>query len=163
VFVPSILWAFAVLFARTGDITGMKPFEHIHPLLETNLAFFSLLIYGAYYLMLDLVGGATILVELFLFWVSATHVAKHNENWLMIFIVVQVVSWAMQIGAHKVFEGRSPALLDNLAQAFLMAPFFVWLEILFFFGYKPQLHKDLDGIIGKEVLAYRQSLKNKAK
>jgi uncharacterized membrane protein YGL010W len=28
-------------------------------------------------------------------------------------------------------QGRAPALLDNLAQAFLMAPYFVLLEVLF--------------------------------
>lgn len=162
-FVPSILWAFALLAARTGDFLGLHLFDNVHPLMETNLAFFLLTIYGVYYLILDFIAGMTIAVELFLFWISATHVAKTNENWLTIFIVVQVVSWVMQIGAHKVFEGRSPALLDNLAQAFLMAPFFVWLEILFFFGYKPQLHSEVQKVIDKEVAVWKNSQKAKAR
>ncbi|RVW32033.1 hypothetical protein CK203_097416 [Vitis vinifera] len=36
-----------------------------------------------------------------------------------------------------IFEKRAPALLDNLAQAFLMAPFFVLLEALQASGYEP--------------------------
>lgn len=140
----------------------MHTFESISPLLEINGAFVGLAIYGAYYIALDFIGGLSIQLELFLFWTTATYVAKNFDNWLQIFTIVQIVSWAMQIGAHRIFEGRSPALLDNLAQAFLMAPFFVWLEILFFFGYKPELHKSLQTVIDKEVLAYQQS-KKKAK
>jgi uncharacterized membrane protein YGL010W len=36
-----------------------------------------------------------------------------------------VVSWLAQFVGHGVYEGRSPALLDNLFQAIFMAPFFV--------------------------------------
>ena len=41
------------------------------------------------------------------------------------------------------FEGRAPALLDNLVQAFLQAPFFVWLELLFKVGYRKELQEEL--------------------
>jgi 2-hydroxy fatty acid dioxygenase len=34
-----------------------------------------------------------------------------------------------QFVGHGVFEGRQPALLDNLFQAFFMAPIFVLLEV----------------------------------
>ena len=41
-----------------------------------------------------------------------------------------ILSWVFQVGiGHKIFEGRSPALLDSWQQAFVLAPFFVWLEV----------------------------------
>ena len=38
------------------------------------------------------------------------------------------------------FTGRAPALLDSWDQAFLTAPLFVLLEILFFFGYRKKFY-----------------------
>lgn len=66
-------------------------------------------------------------------------------------IGVHVVSWLVQFIGHGVFEGRAPALLDNLVQAIFLAPFFVWLEILFAFGYRPELKSRLDHAIEKEL------------
>ncbi|XP_022987514.1 uncharacterized endoplasmic reticulum membrane protein C16E8.02-like, partial [Cucurbita maxima] len=51
---------------------------------------------------------------------------------------VQLFCWTNQFIGHGVFEKRAPALLDNLAQVFLMAPFFVFLEVLqSLFKYEP--------------------------
>ena len=36
--------------------------------------------------------------------------------------------------------GRAPALFDSIDQAFITAPLFVFLEILFFFGYRKDFH-----------------------
>lgn len=41
----------------------------------------------------------------------------------------QAFCWVAQFVGHGVFEGRAPALLDNLFQAFFMAPVFVLLEV----------------------------------
>ncbi|CAH2036945.1 unnamed protein product [Thlaspi arvense] len=50
----------------------------------------------------------------------------------------QLLCWTGQFLGHGLFEKRAPALLDNLVQAFLMAPFFVLLEVLqSVFGYEP--------------------------
>lgn len=42
---------------------------------------------------------------------------------------IQVFCWVAQFVGHGVFEGRAPALLDNLVQALFMAPVFVLLEV----------------------------------
>ena len=55
------------------------------------------------------------------------------------------------------FEGRAPALLDNLVQALFLAPFFVWMEILFSFGYRPGLKSRVDIAVEKEVAKYQKS------
>merc|ERR1712224_405093 len=52
---------------------------------------------------------------------------------------IHILSWVMQFVGHGVCEGRKPALLDSLAQAFFNAPLFVLLETLFMFGYRPAL------------------------
>lgn len=55
------------------------------------------------------------------------------------------------------FEGRAPALLDNLVQALFLAPFFVWMEILFACGYRPELQSRVEDAVEKEVEKYQIS------
>jgi len=55
-------------------------------------------------------------------------------------LYMHIISWVAQFIGHGFFEGRRPALLSNITQT-LVAPTFVILEVLFFFGYRPQLHK----------------------
>jgi len=54
------------------------------------------------------------------------------------FLVLFVVGWALQLWGH-VYEGRKPALVDNLFQIFV-APIFLAAEVFFALGYKPGLH-----------------------
>ena len=70
-----------------------------------------------------------------------------------------VSSWVAQFIGHGVFEGRAPALLDNLVQALVLAPFFVWMEVLFSFGFRPELKSRVDSAVEKEVEKYRKSRK----
>jgi uncharacterized membrane protein YGL010W len=55
------------------------------------------------------------------------------------FLVLFVGGWALQLWGH-VFEGRKPALVDNLFQIFV-APIFLAAEVFFVLGYKPELHE----------------------
>lgn len=66
------------------------------------------------------------------------------------------MSWLAQFIGHGVFEKRAPALLDNLVQAFLLAPLFVWMEILFFFGYRPELKERFEKGVELEILKFRK-------
>jgi uncharacterized membrane protein YGL010W len=52
----------------------------------------------------------------------------------------------MAIGVH---------ILAWVAQALFQAPFFVWLEVLFMFGYRPELKARLDSAIQKDVKKFR--------
>ena len=69
---------------------------------------------------------------------------------------IHVFSWVAQFVGHGIFEGRAPALLDNLVQALFQAPFFVWLEVLFMFGYRPELKARLDTAIEKDVKKFQE-------
>ena len=64
---------------------------------------------------------------------------------------IHVFSWIIQFVGHGVFEGRKPALLDSLVQSVVLAPLFVWLHVLFFVGYRPQLQHEIDEIISKKI------------
>jgi 2-hydroxy fatty acid dioxygenase len=77
-------------------------------------------------------------------------------------IAVNIVSWIAQFIGHGVFEGRAPALVDNIVQALFLAPFFVWFEILFNFGYRPELKSRLDKAVEVEVKKFQQSKSTKA-
>lgn len=72
-------------------------------------------------------------------------------------LAIHITSWLAQFIGHGAYEGRAPALLDNLVQAVFLAPFFVWMEVLFFFGYRPELKGRLDKGVEREVAKYRAS------
>lgn len=61
------------------------------------------------------------------------------------------MSWILQFIGHGKYEGRKPALLDNLVQALFLAPLFVWYEILFKLGFYKQLKRDVEAAIEVEV------------
>jgi len=68
---------------------------------------------------------------------------------LILFLVIEIVGWAIQLIGH-VFEGRRPALVDNLLQS-LMAPLFLIAEIQFFLGFRKNLERE----VHDRTLAYQ--------
>ncbi|KAG7023203.1 SPAC16E8.02, partial [Cucurbita argyrosperma subsp. argyrosperma] len=71
-------------------------------------------------------------------WVGESILAfrlGYSQTWKIV-LTAQLFCWTNQLIDHGVFEKRAPALLDNLAQPFLMAPFFVFFEVflLWLFG-----------------------------
>jgi uncharacterized membrane protein YGL010W len=92
----------------------------------------------AYYLALDLaLGFAMVLVFALLLW-AGEHIAALGAaaGWTG-FALLFVGGWILQLVGH-VFEGRRPALTDNLFQIFI-APIFLCAEVFFALGYKPGL------------------------
>lgn len=77
-------------------------------------------------------------------------------------IGVHVVAWIAQFIGHGKFEGRAPALLDNIVQALFLAPFFVWLEVLFHFGYRPELKSRIDTAVEQNLKKFREEKAKKA-
>lgn len=62
-----------------------------------------------------------------------------------------VVGWAIQFLGHY-FEGRKPALFDNILQVF-NAPLFLVVELYFLLGFK----KDLKALVDADAVAARAS------
>ncbi|HXI37251.1 MAG TPA: Mpo1-like protein [Burkholderiales bacterium] len=92
-----------------------------------------------YYFALDFALGAAMLVlNAALLW-AGHGIASLGalQGWIW-FGVLFVGGWILQLVGH-VFEGRKPALADNLFQIFV-APIFLCAELFFALGYKPKLH-----------------------
>jgi uncharacterized membrane protein YGL010W len=62
------------------------------------------------------------------------------QGWIW-FAVLFVGGWIFQLVGH-VYEGRRPALTDNLFQIFV-APIFLAAEVFFALGSKPRLHQEV--------------------
>ena len=128
------------------------------PNLPPNLGTIAMLAYSILYVLLEPVAGGI----LFPILLSSTALA----NWLVstygwtankYAIATHVACWLAQFVGHGIFEGRAPALLDNLVQAVFLAPLFVWLEVLFFFGYRPELKSRLEQWAHEDVSKYKAS------
>ena len=93
-----------------------------------------------YYLTLDIpLGLAMGAVFALMLWAAEPLSQASLVASLSWFLVLFVGGWALQLWGH-VFEGRKPALADNLFQIFV-APVFLAAEVFFALGYKPGLHE----------------------
>jgi len=119
-------------------------------------------LYSTLYVLMEPVAGG-MLAPLIL---AATAYANHltytygsiANKWA---IGIHISSWLAQFIGHGLFEGRAPALADNLVQAIFLAPFFVWMEFLFYFGYRPELKGRLDKQIQEKVAIFKNTKANK--
>jgi uncharacterized membrane protein YGL010W len=92
-----------------------------------------------YYLLLDVpLGLAMLVVTGVLVWIADSIAARGAAPGWTWFAVLFVGGWILQLVGH-VFEGRKPALTDNLFQIFV-APIFLAAEVFFALGYKRGLH-----------------------
>lgn len=67
-----------------------------------------------------------------------------------------VLSWVMQVHfGHNLAEKRRPALLDSFFQSLVLAPLFVWFEVLFFVGYRPALQREVQGRAAANIAAWK--------
>jgi len=93
----------------------------------------------AYYFVLDFALAVAMLAVLgALIWLAELIAAGGAARAWTWFGALFVGGWILQLVGHA-FEGRRPALADNLFQIFI-APIFLCAELFFAFGYKPKLH-----------------------
>ena len=95
-----------------------------------------------YYFLLDVpLALAMLVITAAMVWIGqriADLGAVQGWTW---FAVLFVGGWIFQLVGH-VYEGRRPALTDNLFQIFV-APIFLAAEAFFALGYKPRLHEEV--------------------
>jgi uncharacterized membrane protein YGL010W len=158
-----ILWAYTPALAPLPLAASTLPLQEYMVL---NWSFFQAAIYGLYYIALDKKAGSLGALICLGCWIGANAVAQSlpwSLSWKIV-LASQVTCWFFQIFGHQKFERRAPALLDNLPQAFVMAPFFVLLECLQVFGYEPypgfqeKVQKNVDAAIRE----FRSSKEKKA-
>jgi len=127
------------------------------PYLPPNAGTIGAVLYSGFYMLLEPFAG-TCLLPLIISWtayanhLTQTHASIVNQASIAIF----AVSWILQFLGHGVYEGRAPALLDNILQALVLAPFFVFMEFLFkVFGYRPELQKRVKLAVDKEIKKFK--------
>jgi uncharacterized membrane protein YGL010W len=96
-----------------------------------------------YYFILDVpLALAMLVTTAALVWVGHQLAGLGTVQGWIWFGILFVGGWILQLVGHG-FEGRKPALADNLFQIFV-APLFLAAEVFFALGYKPGLHKSVN-------------------
>jgi len=152
--VPLILMTGLMLASNSPNLSTPEWF----PSFPINLGTVAAFLYSSFYLLMEPVAGG-LSFPLIMAWTVYSNrlldVYGASANYWA--IAVQVVTWVAQFIGHGMFEGRAPALLDNLVQALVLAPFFVWMAMLFALGYRPELKARLDKAIAEEVKKFRET------
>ena len=82
-----------------------------------------------------------------------------NYSDIKILVIIHLLAWLTQFIGHGAFEGRKPALMDNLLLT-LSAPIFVNIEIFYFlFGYKKDQILEAKTYIVDDIKKYREKSK----
>ncbi|TFK43241.1 hypothetical protein BDQ12DRAFT_674636 [Crucibulum laeve] len=157
--VPILLWTFQVLAAQIPVPSFIPAIDHKfsdYLIFDLNISAIHAALYLAYYFILEPTAALLYTPQLVLSLLTATafsHTSAHVQQAALL----HAASWVAQFLGHGLAEKRAPALLDNLVGAVVLAPFFVHLEVLFYLGYKPQMHKRLNNEIGKEITKIRKA------
>ncbi|KAJ3703078.1 hypothetical protein LUZ61_006783 [Rhynchospora tenuis] len=160
IFVWPILYTGLVLFQFTPTFFTLALADD--KVIAFNFAFFFALIYAVFYVLMVPKAGSLAAVLCFLCWIGSEFLASRlgfSLGWKVV-LAAQVFCWTGQFLGHGLFEKRAPALLDNLVQAFLMAPLFVLMEVLQkLVGYEP--YPGFHARVSKEIEADRKAWKEK--
>lgn len=159
--VPAILMTFLLLFTNTPAVP--LPSWLSVPNLPLNVGTIAAVVYSTLYVLMEPVAGGLVAPLI----IGGTAYANHLTStygatanyWAG---GINVVCWLAQFLGHGKYEGRAPALLDNLVQALFLAPFFVWFEILFFLGYRPELKRRIDKSVEQQVQKFKEDKKKKS-
>ncbi|OQE07007.1 hypothetical protein PENVUL_c015G05233 [Penicillium vulpinum] len=161
--VPTLLFTGIILACNCPPLVTLPDALQIE-YLPVNAGTIGALIYATFYILLEPMAGGLLTPAL----IAAAYYGNYFLSTYGIIVnywagAIHVVSWLAQFVGHGVFEKRAPALLDNLVQAFLLAPLFVWMEVLFFFGYRPELKKRFEKGVELEILKFRKQRDEKSK
>jgi len=157
--IPMILASSLLLATNSPTLIPLPQWLAI-PNLPLNAGTIGAICYAAFYMLLEPVAG-TFLLPIIIGWTAfSNHLTSTNAYQAnVVSIIVEIVAWGAQFIGHGVFEGRAPALLDNLLQALVLAPFFVFMEILFMCGYRPELQKRVEESVEKEIQKFKTEKK----
>jgi len=168
--VPLLIWTAQAIVASLPkpaffpdlyyEITPYLAFDFHFPFLVCVVGYLS------YYFALLPSAALTYAPLMILMNLTATSFVKNErpfDEHVMIAVGLNIASWLAQFVGHGVAEKRAPALLDNILGAFVLAPFFVHLEILFHFGFYPDLHKSIQVGVAKELSKLKQKESAKKK
>jgi uncharacterized membrane protein YGL010W len=130
-----MLWASNVVLPVS---VSFVPSEYL------NLSTLTSIIYAIGYVLMEPIAGGLLLPFVIGQSLAGTYCVQHYPGANKWAGIIQAGSWIAQFIGHGVWEKKAPALVDNLVQALFLAPLFVWIEVLFKFGYRPELRKRME-------------------
>merc|ERR1712241_737228 len=159
----NLMWSGMCLLHFTPSLAPAPSLLAKLPLLggtPINLQLLVTTIYVVTYVLMDpMAGTLAAAMVLFLhkwtFELVTANAPVQGYPLLHAVIVFHLVMWVAQFIGHGVFEGRAPALLDSWQQAFITAPLFVVLEVLFFLGYRAEFYQDCMAEVKLEINKFR--------
>ncbi|MDI1351657.1 MAG: DUF962 domain-containing protein [bacterium] len=118
---------------------------------ETDLACIATLVLLIYYFRLNWQLALPLTpIMLILLWIA--HFFSHygpTKLGMWAFIITFVLGWGIQLYGHYI-EGKKPAFMVNVSQAFL-APLFLMAELFFMAGYMTALKNQIYGFSDSEL------------
>lgn len=159
IFVPILLFTGFQLGTNSPTLITL-PDAFQYKYLPLNAGTIGAVVYALGYILLEPVVGI-VCVPLFLGVVSYMNylTITYGATATIWSLGIHVVSWLFQFVGHGAYEGRAPALLDNLFQAVFLAPLFVFLEYMFIFGYRPELQQRVEAAVQKKIAQFKAEKK----
>ena len=151
--VPLIAWSVLVICCELSPVVSSDRLtrsqipEWAVRFVPTSWASILVLAYFTYYFSLDQFAGITwlvcvgVLLRASACWFRGSVGEAAAWRWAL---GAHLAGWLLQIyPGHYVFEKRKPAICDSVFQSLVLAPLFVWMDVLFTCGYRPGLREDL--------------------
>ncbi|KAH6598363.1 hypothetical protein BASA50_003784 [Batrachochytrium salamandrivorans] len=127
--------------------TIQGPLWRYSPIFPINGSLVVAVSYGVYYIALCPSIGALYL-PLLLMMYRGSEIFATQAGWpippVIAATILHIISWVFQILGHALFEGRAPAFMKEPIQAFVLAPLFVFCEVLFDLGFFKKTHARLE-------------------
>lgn len=111
-----------------------------------NAGLIIMISYFTIYALMDGLWSLPYFIYIFMLYIFATYSTYHIPYMGLWAIIIHIFAWILQFIGHGVFEGRKPALCDSVGQAICMAPYFVYVEILFMLGQRGYFKKYIDDL-----------------
>eukprot|EP00045_Choanoeca_perplexa_P003217 m.29198 g.29198 ORF g.29198 m.29198 type:complete len:200 (+) comp11931_c0_seq10:73-672(+) len=164
--VPLLLWSAVVLVSQLYVIDAPPAIVEVAasiglPNFRIHLGLMILSVYAVGYIAMEPFAGLVAATLMLYSGNYALHYAETGDDAMYWATVLQISCWSMQFFGHFVFEGRSPALFDNLFQSLYCAPLFVLLEVMFVVGYRPALAQRIYDNAARDVKAFQAQQKAK--
>ncbi len=157
--VPIIALSMAIMLSFTPSV-GTWTFPLMEKELPLNGSFLISLSYGTYYVIAEFPGYAGVIAAMLMFgaYLTSCSIIENYESRVAWDMGVWgfVLGFAAQIFTHQVYEKRSPALLDNVFQAFVVAPLFVVMEAMHMcFGYRAEFREKVQVQVDRNIKEFR--------
>ncbi|KAL1883105.1 hypothetical protein VTK73DRAFT_9472 [Phialemonium thermophilum] len=148
--VPLMLVTSFILASNIGPFFELPQWLSI-PHLEPNMGTFAAFTWGALYILLEPVAGTTLAALCIASAAFGNHLLmEYPAATNRVALSVHIISWILQFVGHGKYRGRIP-VLENFFQSLFFAPLFVWLELLFKLGYRPELQARVRKTIEIEI------------